>query len=197
MAKIMFTDRWYPVILFGGSAIGLVASFWQAVERMQMLKHPTAPLSCNLNPVLSCGDVLSNRWASLFGFPNAFIGMVIFAMLFFSGYLLLVKTKLPRLAGLAVFVLDVILILFALWFFGMSLYVIGAVCLFCIFIWAVAVPVFWYGLLWAISQGLIKGKHADRILAFGNRHHLDVLLAVYVLMLALYFFRFRGYYFTI
>lgn len=79
----------YPVILTVGAFIGLVASFWQVVERIFMLKNPGAELSCNLNPILDCGTVLGNRWSALFGFPNALLGIVMFTILFTIGLMLL------------------------------------------------------------------------------------------------------------
>ena len=149
----------YPWLLVGGSLIGLVASVWQAAERIQMLKHPGVALSCNLNPVIDCGTVLGNRWASLFGFPNAFIGIAIFAMLLMAGVALATGTKPSKGFQRVLLAISIVLILFALWFFGMSLYVIGKVCIFCLFIWAVSVPIFWYGCctIGTQCQGVARG----------------------------------------
>ncbi len=185
----------YPWLLVGGSLIGLVASVWQAAERIQMLKHPGVALSCNLNPVIDCGTVLGNRWASLFGFPNAFIGIAIFAMLLMAGVALATGSKPSKGFQRVLLAISIVLILFAFWFFGMSLYVIGKVCIFCLFIWAVSVPIFWYGLLyyWRAVPG--HSAWFKRLQTAAAKHHLDMLLAVYVVMAFLYFLHFHAYYF--
>ncbi len=185
----------YPWVLLGGSIVGLVASVWQAAERVQMLNDPGGALSCNLNPVIDCGTVLSNRWAALFGFPNAFIGIAMFAMLLMAGVLLASSGKPSRFFSHFLMGVSIILILFSFWFFGMSLYVIGKVCLFCIFIWAASVPIFWYGLLNYWRAIAISKPWLQRVRAFGERHHAEVLAATYIIMLVLYLLRFRAYYF--
>ena len=189
------TNRGYPWILLLGSMIGLIASVWQAADRVQMLKHPEAPLSCNLNPVIDCTGVLGNRWASLFGFPNAFIGIAVFAMLFMAGVLLVSDGKPSKAFSRLLLGISVILILFALWFFGTSLYVIGKVCIFCLFIWSVSVPIFWYGLLNFWHTLPPKRVWLQKMQTFGERHRLEILLLVYAAMVLLYFIRFRSYYF--
>ncbi|MDO8336415.1 MAG: vitamin K epoxide reductase family protein [Candidatus Saccharibacteria bacterium] len=189
-------DTFYPWVLLGGSLVGLVSSVWQAAERVQMLKHPAQSLACNLNPVIDCSGVLDNRWSSLFGFPNAFIGIAIFAMLFMASLLLISGGKPTKFFSRALLAVSTILILFSLWFFGMSLYVIGRVCIFCLFIWAVSLPVFWYGAIYYLQTTAAQSKRATKLRAFGEKHHLEVLIVAYVVLLALFFYRFRGYYFS-
>ena len=189
------SNKFYPWILVSGSAVGLVASIWQAAERVQMLKNPGGELSCNLNPVIDCGTVLSNRWASLFGFPNAFIGIAMFAMLLMAGVLLASGGKPSRFFSHFLMGVSVVLVLFALWFFGMSLYVIGKVCLFCIFIWAVSVPIFWYGLLEYWRATMVKKAWLQRLQTYSEKHHLEIVIVVYAAMALLYLVRFRSYYF--
>ncbi|MFA5004487.1 MAG: vitamin K epoxide reductase family protein [Candidatus Saccharimonadales bacterium] len=191
----MKISKFYPWVLLGGSAVGLVASVWQAAERVQMLKHPAAALSCNLNPVIDCSGVLGNRWAALFGFPNAFIGIAIFAMLLMAGVVLASGMKPSKLFSKVLFAVGTILILFSFWFFGMSLYVIGKVCIFCLFIWAVSVPIFWYGKLNYFQTYPLRKPWLKKWFGFFEKHHLDVLLLVYVVMIAMYLARFRTYYF--
>lgn len=193
--KVNQSVTFYPWILLLSSAIGLVASVWQAAERVQMLKNPGAPLACNLNPVVDCGGVLSNHWASLFGFPNAFIGIAIFAMLLMSGVLLVSNGRPSKAFMRTLLGISIVLILFAFWFFSMSLYVIGKICLFCIFIWAVSVPIFWYGLLNHMHTLSPRSLGLQKLKAFGEKHHLDVVVAVYAIMVLLFVLRFRSYYF--
>ena len=187
--------KFYPWLLLGGSFVGLVASVWQAAERVQMLKHPAAALSCNLNPVIDCSGVLGNRWAALFGFPNAFIGIAIFGMLLMAGVALVTGTRPSKGFQRMLLAVSTILVLFSFWFFGMSLYVIGKVCIFCLFIWAVSIPVFWYGLISHFRALPPKKTWLRKLQDVFERHHLDILLGVYTVMIVLYLLRFHTYYF--
>lgn len=185
----------YPWVLLGGSLVGLVSSVWQAAERVQMLKAPSKALACNLNPVIDCGGVLGNHWSAVFGFPNAFIGIAIFAMLFMASLLLVSGGKPSRFFSRALLTISTILILFSLWFFSMSLYAIGRVCIFCLFIWAVSLPIFWYGKLYYFQQYPPKRPLLQKIQAFFQKQHAGILFLAYILMIFLFFLRFRSYYF--
>jgi uncharacterized membrane protein len=185
----------YPKVLTIASFIGLVASFWQAAERVHMLKYPTVALNCNLSPVVDCSGVLGNKWAALFGFPNAFLGIVMFTILFTAGLLLWSGGEFTRKFHRLIMAVSTILILFSVWFFGMSLYVIGKVCIFCIFIWAASVPIYWYGLLYYLSLHAKQHGWKKQLLRFGSKNHLFVVYAVYTTMIVLFLFRFSDYYF--
>lgn len=166
----------------------MVAMTWQASERIHMLKNPGGALSCNLNPIVDCGTVLGNRWAALFGFPNAFIGMIVFAMLALSGLYILLGTTPNRSYRNVVMALASILLAFSVWFFGMSLYVIGKVCIFCAVGWIVSIPIFVYTLAnWTNEQSGI-GK-------FFRKNHINLIAVSYVVMLMLYLLKFLDYYF--
>lgn len=189
-------ERLYSWILTVGGSIGLIAMTWQASERIHMLKNPEVALSCNLNPVVDCGGVLDNSLAAVLGFPNAFMGMIFFAILATSGLVLLSGGKFVGWYRHFVMVVSTMLILFSVWFFGVSLYILGKICIFCVAGWVVSVPIFWYGLLYYLrtSPGRFKGSKAS-FAQFGVRHHADVIIFAYIMMLLLYLFRFRDYYF--
>lgn len=186
----------YPVILTVGAFIGLVASFWQVVERIFMLKNPGAELSCNLNPILDCGTVLGNRWSALFGFPNALLGIVMFTILFTIGLMLLNGIALKKWFWKVFLAVMIMLILFSVWFFATSLYVIGKICIFCIFIWTVSVPIFLYGIDWLITNNYLKGSWTtSKSIVTLRNYQTETIVSVYATMLLLYFFRFRDFYF--
>lgn len=190
-------ERLYAVILTVGGVVGLVAMTWQATERIHMLKDPSLALSCNLSPVVDCSGVLNNHLAAVLGFPNAFLGMVFFAVLATSGLVLLSGGKFTSWYRHFVMGVSTILILFSFWFFGVSLYIIGKICIFCVAGWIVSIPMFWYGLLYYLqtANGKLKAK-TSAFTEFGLRHHVDVVAGVYLVMLLLFLFRFRDYYFS-
>jgi uncharacterized membrane protein len=95
--------------------------------------------SCNINPILSCGSVMMTSQASLLGFPNPLLGLVAFTVVIVTGLLALTKVTLPQwywiglTAGLAVGAV------FVHWLIFQSLYRIGALCPYCMVVWAVTV----------------------------------------------------------
>ena len=185
----------YAKILVGSSLVGLIATFWQAAERVHMLKFPGEDLSCNLSPVVDCSGVLNDGLAAVFGPPNAMIGMVVFSMLLAFGVQRLSGGKWTEFVRWSVVVLSTVILLFALWFFWVSLYTLGKICIFCVFIWAASVPIGVYGAKDFLQsrknlKGIVKWK--SDILA---KHSSTVVIALYSLMIVLFFLKFQDYYF--
>jgi uncharacterized membrane protein len=125
-----------------GGGAGLWAAFTLIVERIRLLIEPTTALSCDLNPVVSCGSVMTSDQASVFGFPNPLIGVVGFTVVTVTGVVLLAGARLPGWywAGLQAGV--VFAIGFIHWLIYNSLYLIGALCPYCLVVWVVVIPLF-------------------------------------------------------
>ncbi|MGV0643200.1 vitamin K epoxide reductase family protein [Mycolicibacterium sp. XJ879] len=126
-------------LLVAGLA-GLAASFTLTAEKIQTLIDPDYVPSCSINPVLSCGSVMITPQASLLGFPNPLIGIAAFTVVVVTGVLALARVELPRWywAGLAAGTL--IGAVFVHWLIFQSLYRIGALCPYCMVVWAVTIP---------------------------------------------------------
>ncbi|NRQ34681.1 vitamin K epoxide reductase family protein [Nonomuraea sp. NN258] len=133
-----------PRLLTAGGALGLVAAFVLAVEKIALLKNPAYVPSCSINPVLSCGSVMSTPQAEVFGFPNPLLGVVAFAVVTTVGVTLLAGARLPRWFWLGLQAGVTFGVVFVHWLIYQSLYVIGALCPYCMLVWAVTVPLFWY-----------------------------------------------------
>jgi uncharacterized membrane protein len=116
-----------------GGVVGTLAAFLQTVEKIQLLKNPSNPLTCDLNSIFSCTNVLSAWQSSVFGFPNSLMCMgffVIFASIGLAGWS---GAKLPRNLRLGIQALALFVLGFGLWFMQQSIYSIGALCIYCIF----------------------------------------------------------------
>jgi len=126
-------------ILIAG-VVGLAAAITLTVEKIEILINPDYVPSCSINPVLSCGSVMVTQQASAFGFPNPLIGIVSFTVVVVTGVLALAKVRLPRWywAGLATGTL--LGVVFIHWLIFQSLYRIGALCPYCMAVWAVTIP---------------------------------------------------------
>ena len=128
-------------ILIAG-VVGLTAALTLTVEKIEILINPEYVPSCSINPVLSCGSVMVTPQASAFGFPNPLIGIVAFTVVVVTGVLALANVRLPRWywAGLAGGTL--LGVVFIHWLIFQSLYRIGALCPYCMAVWAVTIPLF-------------------------------------------------------
>jgi len=128
-------------ILIAG-VVGLAAALTLTVEKIEILINPDYVPSCSINPVLSCGSVMVTPQASAFGFPNPLIGIVSFTLVVVTGVLALSKVALPRWywAGLATG--SLLGVAFIHWLIFQSLYRIGALCPYCMAVWAVTIPLF-------------------------------------------------------
>jgi len=128
--------------LLVAGVVGLVSSAALLVEKIGTLQNPDYVPSCSINPVLACGSVINTPQASLFGPPNPLFGVVAFTVVIVTGVLAIAKVALPRWywAGLAIGTgLGVV---FVNWLAYQSLYEIGALCPYCMVVWAVTVPLF-------------------------------------------------------
>jgi uncharacterized membrane protein len=126
-------------VLIAG-VVGLAAAVALTIEKIEILINPEYVPSCSFNPVLSCGSVMITPQASAFGFPNSLIGVVAFTVVVVTGVLAVAKVRLPRWywGGLAVGTL--LGAAFIHWLIFQSLYRIGALCPYCMVVWAVTIP---------------------------------------------------------
>lgn len=120
----------YLIIIFG--LAGTTASFYLLHDRIEIYKNPNFVPPCSINIWLDCGRVMTSKWASLFGFPNTFIGLMTYPMAVLTGLFILLNPKNNRwlmlfcmsLAGLGL-VMNVVLLY-------ISAYLIGALCPWCL-----------------------------------------------------------------
>lgn len=168
MAKIISklkSNNKFAHFLILVSAIGLVASFILTIEKFQLLKDPKVQLSCNFNPVVSCGSVISSPQAEAFGFANPLIGLVGFAVIITIGVGMIAGAKYKRWFWLGLQAGTIFGVLFSTWLFYQSLYVIKALCPFCIVVWAVVIALFVYVTRYNLISGNIKVKKSFQALS--------------------------------
>lgn len=151
-ASSLSTDRALGWLLLVGGLLGLAASFVLAVEKYVLLADPGYVPACNLNPVISCGSVMSSPQAALFGFPNPLLGVAGFPIVVVTGAVLVARVRLPCWfwAGLQLGVTGAAVLVH--WLIFSSIYRIGALCPYCMVVWAVTIPVFWYVTLRSLAM---------------------------------------------
>jgi uncharacterized membrane protein len=120
--------------------LGLAASFTLTVEKIELLIDPSYVPTCSLNPVLSCGSVMVTPQAGLFGFPNPLIGIISFTVVVVTGVLAVARVRLPQWYWVGLTIGTTLGAVFVHWLIFQSLYRIGALCPYCMVVWAVIMP---------------------------------------------------------
>jgi uncharacterized membrane protein len=187
-----------PVLLLVGGIIGLLASGILLVEKITLLKNPGGPLNCDLNPIVACGPVINTSQASAFGFPNPIIGLVGFGAVAAIGLALLAGAAFKRWFWLVLQAGVLFGIGFVTWLQFQSIYRIGALCPYCMVIWSVMIPLFWYTTLYNLREKHIRLP--VRLKGFGDflqGHHGDILLLWYVILVGIILNRFWYYWETV
>lgn len=139
--------RFLPWLLVVGGVLGLVSAFTLTVERIELLIDPSYTPSCSINPVLSCGSVMTTPQAAFFGFPNPLLGIGAFAVVVTAGAALLAGARFPRWWWVGLTAGSTLGVVFVHYLIIQSLYRIGALCPYCMVVWTVTIPIFWYTLL--------------------------------------------------
>lgn len=176
----------------------MLASVMLSVEVFNRLENPAYVPICNLNPILSCTSVADSPQSHLFGFPNYFIGIASYGAVATIGAALLAGAKFRRWFWQAIQVGMILSISFVTWLQFQSLYRIGSLCIFCMVVWAVAIPMFWYTTLHNLREGHVKmPKKLAGVVTFAQKHHGDILLLWFLVIIALVLKRFWYYWQTL
>ncbi len=185
-------------IMVAGGAVATAASTMLSVEVFDRLKNPAFVPVCNLNPILSCTSVADSNQAHAFGFPNYFIGIGGYAAVMAFGLALLAGGAFTRWLWRLILLGLTFAVAFVTWLQFETLYRIGALCIFCMIVWACTIPLFWYTFLYEIGAGHISvPARLKRPAAFIRRHHGDILLLWFLIIIALILKRFWYYWSTL
>lgn len=193
--KKLTLEKVLPWLLIVGGVIGLVCSFVLTDDEMKLLKNPHFIPSCNLNPVISCGSVMQSAQASKFGFPNPWIGLAAFAVLVTVGVSILAGAKFKRWFWIGLEMGILLGLAFAYWLLFESVYRIRALCPYCLAVDVVIITLFWYVSLYELQAGHIKlPRRLAGVAGFARRHHLDILLGWFIVLIVLILNHFWYYY---
>ena len=183
-----FVTRVLGWVLLVGGAMGLVSSFALVLDKLSVLGDPSFVPSCSINEVVSCGAVLTSEQAELFGFPNPLIGVAAYPVLITLGVLRLAGVRPPAWIDHGLQVGATLGLVFVLWLMSQSLYVIGALCPWCMAAWAATISVFWYTTLHNLTRTRIALTPPVR---FAILYHGAVLAVVLLGVTTLILLRFR------
>lgn len=185
-------------ILAIGGAIGFIASFILTIEKIQLLMNPAFVPSCNLSPLLSCGSVMKSEQASVFGFANSLVGVAGFAAVVTIGIGILAGAKYKRWFWLGLQAGVTFGLLFVHWLMYQSIFVIGKLCPYCMVVWSVMIPLFLYVSFYNARVNNIKVPEKYKPISdFKQRHHGDILIFWFVVIITIILIRFWDYWQTL
>lgn len=187
--------RSLPWLLLLCGLIGFAASFALMYEEIQTLIDPNHIAICSINPIISCGSVLESAQASVFGFPSPLIGVGAFAAVAAIGAALLGGARLPRWYWLGVQVGVTFGIGFVAWLIFQTLYRIGALCPYCMVVWVVTIPLFFYVTLANLDRGNLPAPRG--VIDALRRNHSVLIVIPYLVIIGLVLLRFWSYWKTL
>ena len=125
-------NRWIFLSMLIGALLSLLASFVLSNEAVQLAADPDAVLACSINAVLNCATVSLHPSASLFGFPNAFLGLIAEPVVITVAIAGLMGVKFPRPFMFMAQIGYTLGFIFAYYLLYTSYFVIGALCPWCL-----------------------------------------------------------------
>ena len=180
----MTIGRFLPALLVMTGSLGLLSALALMIERLRLLQDSTYVPICSLNAVFSCGSVMTTPQASAFGFPNPLIGIAGFSVVLTVGMALLAGAQFLRWYWIGLQIGVTFAIGFVHWLMVQSIFRIEALCLYCMVVWLVTAPLFWYVTLYNLHQGSAR---LPRWMQAGSavmiRNH-SALLSLWVLIVA-------------
>lgn len=185
-------------LLLIAGAIGLIAAIILTNEDFNLFKNPQYVPVCNLNPILNCGNVAKSTQNHAFGIPNPFLGIAGFAILATIGAAGVAGAKFKRWFWQAIEAGVIFAVIFIHWMVFQALYRLGELCIFCMVVWSVTIPIFWYVSLYNLDSGNIRlPARYKKTAGWLQRHHGDVLMLWFLIIFLLILKRFWYYWSTL
>lgn len=188
----------YPWLLLLGGLAGLFSAITLTLEKIELIKNPEAVLGCDLNPIIACGSVINTPQASAFGFPNPIIGIVGFSVVALIGGAILAEAKFKRWFWIGLQLGVLFAVGFVHWLIFQTIFRINALCPYCMVVWIVTIPIFWYTLLYNLKAGYVKiPAQLKKIAEFAQKHHADILFIWYLAIIGVILNHFWYYWKTL
>ena len=145
---------WTYLLMLLASAAALVVSFVLSAETLVLARNPGVKLGCDVNGVVSCSTV-AQAWQSEIikfagmSFPNAFFGIAAESVFVTVAVIGMARVAVPRWFALCTWLGGLAALLYAYWLFTQSMYVIHALCPWCL------------GLMFATTVQFMALSHAS------------------------------------
>lgn len=118
---------------------GLAASLALAVEKYRLMVNPFHVPSCSFSDTVNCTQVMQSNQAALLGFPNPYLGLIGFAIVLTIGVGALAGARYARWFSTGLLIGVAAALVLVAWLAYQSIVVIGALCPYCMVVWAAVV----------------------------------------------------------
>lgn len=133
--------------------ISFFFSFLITVDKFELAADPNFVPPCSINPFISCGPVMASPQASAFGFPNPLLGIAGFAIITAIGFALLSGARFKRWFWIGTQIGVTFAIGFIYWLFSQAVFEIGALCPYCMVVWVMTIPLFYFTTVYNLREG--------------------------------------------
>lgn len=156
----------FGIFLVVAGVVGLSAAFALTLEKIHKLLHPEEAASCDYSVIVQCGKNLASWQGSLFGFPNPIIGLMAWSVVITIGVSLFAGARYANWFWRGLNIGATGALVFVIWLFSESVFVLGTLCPWCMVTWSAAIPLFWVVTFWNMKNGIwgIKAQKLGTIL---------------------------------
>ena len=186
-------EKVLPWLLTVGGVVGMAASFALTADKLRLLQDSTYVPACSINAVVSCTAVMKSDEASLFGFPNSLIGIASYAIVITLGVLLLTGHVIAPWVRRGLLAGAWLGVVFCHWLAFTTLYRIGALCPYCMVVWAVTIPMAWTLLVSEVRRTALARGKSGALAQFIVAHPLLPIVLWFAVMGSLIFVRFMDF----
>ena len=135
--------------------LGWIVSFLLYLEYVGQLTDADPIVSCEFGVIITCGPNLLAPAGNLLGFTNAIIGITLFTGPVYAGVSALAAPAGLRIWYWRVYSLFVLAgFLLVHYFAWRSIFEFGSLCPWCMVVWLVTIPLFWFTLGWSLRDGV-------------------------------------------
>lgn len=160
---------WLGWVLLIAGIIGLICSVIIMAEKLLIMEDPGHVTSCDLNEFISCGSVMRSGQAAAFGIPNPLFGLAGFAAAATIGAGILAGARFQGWFWFGAEIGLLLATLFVHWLAYQSMFVIRALCPYCMVVWAVTIIMFVMVTAWNVKtysgydNGVIRGLYKSKV----------------------------------
>jgi uncharacterized membrane protein len=189
-------EKVFPYLLIVSGVLGLIASLILTQDTLAVIQNSKFVPSCNLNPVLSCGNVINTPGDKIFGLPYPLYGLSIFPVLIGAGVGMLAGAIYKRWYWITFQILVILGTIGAYYLLLKSVYQIHSLCPFCLSVDVVTTTLLWYTTLYSLDNKMVRLRNTKAIAVYKwvRKHHLDLLVLWFLIVIALLLKHFWYYY---
>ena len=131
----------HAIVMLVAGLLGMFASVELLLAEKELLTHPSAPLACDINPIIGCGTFLQADFNSLFfGISNAVYGLAFFSGITALGLVLLGRGQFNVWLWRALDLAMVGASIWLVWFWYTAFFVEKGLCPYCLVTWFATIP---------------------------------------------------------